>query len=242
MRQYTYSNSRSKKSAKLASPGLKTILLFYVLPYLLINGLIFYFVTVKPKYTVTVGETTDYTTTSMTLNIKSILPTRNLSVSLNGEPLELETVDKKTYQASITLNGTIEVYLESFNGMAVSTYEHVNILDDEPPAIEVTSVEDGILTLSLADSQSGIDFSSLHATDSMGTVVQPLTVDKLNYTCTFPTDPNGMTLYVSDMAGLTTEQPLSITEVMEGAGDGIIVGSEDGIIVGSENSSGSGAQ
>ncbi len=217
MRQYTYSNSRSKKNARLASPGLKTILLFYVLPYLLINGLIFYLVTVKPKYTVTVGETTDYTTTSMTLTIQSILPTKNLSVSLNGEPLELEETGKKSYTAPVTVNGTIEVYLESFNGMAVSTYEHVNILDDEPPAIEVTSVEDGILTLALSDSQSGIDFNSLHAIDSTGNMVQPLSVDKLNYIATFQTDPNGMTLYVSDMSGLTTEQPLSITQVTEGA-------------------------
>lgn len=216
MRQYTYSNSRSKKSARLASPGLKTILLFYVLPYLLINGLIFYLVTVKPKYTVSVGETTDYTTTSMSLTIKSILPTRNLSVSLNGEPLELESTGKKSYTAPITVNGTIEVYLESFNGMAVSTYEHVNILDDDPPTIEVASIEDGILTITLSDSQSGIDFTSLHAINSTGAIVQPLSVDKLNYTATFQTDPAGMTLYVTDMSGLTTEQPLSINEVVEG--------------------------
>lgn len=216
MRQYTYSNSRSKKSARLASPGLKTILLFYVLPYLLINGLIFYLVTVKPKYTVSVGETTDYTTTSMSLTIKSILPTRNLSVSLNGEPLELESTGKKSYTAPITVNGTIEVYLESFNGMAVSTYEHVNILDDDPPTIEVASIEDGILTITLSDSQSGIDFTSLHAIDSTGAIIQPLSVDKLNYTATFQTDPGGMTLYVTDMSGLTTEQPLSINEVVEG--------------------------
>lgn len=216
MRQYTYSNSRSKKNARLTSPGLKTILLFYVLPYLLINGLIFYLVTVKPKYTVTVGETIDYTTTSMTLKIKSILPTRNLAVSLNGEPLEMEETDKKTYTAPITVNGTIEVYLESFNGMGIYTYEHVNILDDDPPAIEVTNVEDGILTIALSDSQSGIDFNSLHAIDSTGNMVQPLSVDKLNYTATFQTDPNGMTLYVSDMSGLTSEQPLSITQVTEG--------------------------
>lgn len=235
MRQYTYSNSRSKKSARLASPGLKTILLFYVLPYLLINGLIFYLVTVKPKYTVSVGETTDYTTTSMSLTIKSILPTRNLSVSLNGEPLELESTGKKSYTAPITVNGTIEVYLESFNGMAVSTYEHVNILDDDPPTIEVASIEDGILTITLSDSQSGIDFTSLHAIDSTGAIIQPLSVDKLNYTATFQTDPGGMTLYVTDMSGLTTEQPLSINEVVEGV-DGENESGGDGLSA-SESSS-----
>lgn len=235
MRQYTYSNSRSKKSARLASPGLKTILLFYVLPYLLINGLIFYLVTVKPKYTVSVGETTDYTTTSMSLTIKSILPTRNLSVSLNGEPLELESTGKKSYTAPITVNGTIEVYLESFNGMAVSTYEHVNILDDDPPTIEVASIEDGILTITLSDSQSGIDFTSLHAINSTGAIVQPLSVDKLNYTATFQTDPGGMTLYVTDMSGLTTEQPLSINEVVEGV-DGENESGGDGLSA-SESSS-----
>lgn len=228
MRQYTYSNSRSKRTAHSTSPGFKTILLVYVLPFLLINGLIFFFVTVKPKYTVTVGETTDYTTTSMTLKIKSILPTRNLSVALNGEPLELEETDKKTYTAPITVNGTIEVYLESFNGMAVITYEHVNILDDEPPIIDDYSVEDGILTITLSDSQSGIDFNSIHAINSAGEIIQPLSMDKLNYTASFPADPNGLTLYVSDISGHTTEQPFSITEKVEGADGETGAGSDAG--------------
>lgn len=222
MNQYTYSSvpsgSRSRRSSRNSpgsGPGFKEILLFYVLPFVVINGLIFFFVTVKPKYTVSVGETTDYTSTSMSLSIKSILPTKNLSVMLNGEPLELEQTGRKDYTAAVTQNGVIEVYLESFNGMAVSTYEHVNILDDDPPTVEAYSIEDGILNITLSDSQSGIDYSSIYAINSEGVTILPQSVDKLNSAVSFASDPNGLTLFVSDMSGHVTEQPFSIMETVE---------------------------
>lgn len=216
MNRYTYTNShansRSKKNTRRSGLETRKLLLFYILPFIIVNGIIFYLATCKPKFTVTAGETTDYSTTSMTFTIKSILPTKNLSITINSEPLELEQTGKKTYTATVTQNGTIEIYLENFNGMAVTAYEHVNILDDEPPQIDTYSIVDGVLTVTLSDSQSGIDFSSIYAVTSTGATVHPLSVDKQTSTVTFTSDPNGLTLYLKDMSGHITEQPFSITE------------------------------
>lgn len=215
MNQQTYNNSRSQKNTRRSGLEAKKLLLFYILPFLVINGMIFYLVTCKPKFSISVGETTDYATTSMTFKIKSFLPTRNLFISINATPLELEKTGRKAYKATITQNGTIEVYLENFNGMAVTAYEHVNILDDEPPSINQYSIEDGILTVTLSDSQSGIDFSNIYAIDSTGDTIQPLTMDKQTSTITFSSDPDGLTLYIKDMAGHVAEQPFSITQIVE---------------------------
>lgn len=212
MNQYTYTNSRSKKNTRKSDLDWKKLLLFYILPFLIVNGSIFYLATCKPKFTVAVDDTKDYKTTDMTFKIDSILPTRNLSITINGEPLDLKKTGRKTYAATITQNGTVEIYLESFNGMAVTKFEHVNSLDDEPPTIDSCTAEDGILTVTMSDSQSGIDFTSIHAVDSKGNTVNPLTVDKQTSTVTFTADPNGLTLYVKDKSGQVTEQPLVINE------------------------------
>lgn len=212
MNQYTYSNSRSKKNTRKSDLEWKKLLLFYILPFLIVNGSIFYLAICKPKFTVAVADTKDYRTADMTFKIDSILPTRNLSIAINGDPLELEQTGKNSYKATITQNGTIEIYLESFNGMAVTKYEHVSSLDDEPPSIDSCTAENGILTVTMSDSQSGIDFSSIYATDSKGNTIKPLTIDKQNSTVTFNADPDGLTLYLKDKSGQVTEQPLIINE------------------------------
>lgn len=211
MSQYTYQNSRTRQRVYSSNSDLMSLLLFYILPFIVINGFIFFLVTAKPKYEVVVGETHDYLTADMNLTIKSIFPTKNLSVSINGEPLELEQLSKKTYKATITQNGTVEVSLEHFNGMVTSTFEHVSVLDDEPPAVSKYSVADGILSITLSDSQSGVDFSSIYAVDSTGVNMAPLSVDKLTSEVTFPIDDEGLTLFASDMAGKQAEQPFTFT-------------------------------
>lgn len=218
MNQYTYQRSRTTQRTRTSGTDWKTLLLFYILPFVVVNGIIFYLVTAKPKYEVTVGETHDYMTTTMTFKIQSFLPTKNLSIAINGEQLELEKTGSKTYTASITQNGTIEISLENFNGMSTVSFEHVNILDDGLPAIASYEIEDGVLTLSLADSQSGVDFSSIHALDSDGVMVLPQSIDKLNGTVSLPMDPDGLTLFVSDMSGNTLEQPLHVNGTDGGDG------------------------
>lgn len=218
MNQYTYQHSRTKQRTRTSGTDWKTLLLFYILPFVVVNGIIFYLVTAKPKYEVTVGETHDYMTTTMTFKIQSFLPTKNLSIAINGEQLELEKTGKKTYTATITQNGTIEISLENFNGMSTVSFEHVNILDDGLPAITSYEIEDGVVTLSLADSQSGIDFSSIHALDSDGVMVLPQSIDKPNGTVSLPMDPDGLTLFVSDMSGNTLEQPLHVNGTDGGDG------------------------
>lgn len=210
MNQYTYQRSRSGQRTKSPDSDFKSLLLFYILPFIVINGIIFFLVTAKPKFEVIIGETHDYISTTMTFTIKSHLPTKNLSISLNATPLELEKTGKKTYTAVITQNGVVDISLENFNGMTASTYEHVNILDDDLPVITDFRIEDGILTVDLTDSQSGIDYSDIHAIDSAGITSKPLNVDKINSRITFNIDEGGLTLFIKDMTGNVLEQPISI--------------------------------
>lgn len=99
-------------------------------------------------------------------------------------------------------NGVIEVYAKGINGMTTVKYEHVNILDDVPPAVgEEYAINDGFLTLTLEDSQSGLDFQSVYAVTASGISLLPSSFDKQTSTFIFPITEDGLIVYASDLAG-----------------------------------------
>ncbi|MEG0689598.1 MAG: hypothetical protein RR466_13030 [Hungatella sp.] len=200
MSQYTYSNSRVKQHTRSSRSDFSSLLLFYILPFIVINGLLFFLVTAKPQCKLTVGETNDYQTTVISFQIQSHLPTKNLSVTLNSEPLELTRSGKNTYTATVSHNGILDVYVENFNGMATTAYEHVNVLDEDPPSVLDYLMEDDILTLNLSDSQSGIDYTSIHAINAQGMNIPPLSVNKATATVTFPMDSDDLTVFAKDLS------------------------------------------
>lgn len=69
------------------------ILLFYVLPFIVFNSILFFCLTTKPKLSVVVEDTNDYLSTNVVLTVKSFFPTKSVSMTLDGEPLELEKAD-----------------------------------------------------------------------------------------------------------------------------------------------------
>lgn len=197
---YTYSKNYGRRPAP-KSPGFLHTLLIYILPFLVFNGIIFYFVTSRPNIDIEMQDTKDYVTAQVSIKITSLLPTRSLKASMDDKEIELTKESGKHYTATINRNGALEVYLENFNGMSTTVFEHINILDDNPPAIINQQTENDILTIQLEDSQSGINYSAIYATTSDGTTVQPLSVDKTAATVTFEMDPNGLNVFACDLSG-----------------------------------------
>lgn len=103
----------------------------------------------RPKYEVSIGQTNDYRSTVVTFSIKSYLPLKEVTITMNAEPLDLVRTGKRTYQATITNNGILDIYMKNFNGMSLSEYEVINILDDGAPELVSYSADEGILTLTV---------------------------------------------------------------------------------------------
>lgn len=225
MRDYAYSTSRRRRhtgrSGHSVSSGQEWlhILLFYVLPFIVVNGLIFFLVTTKPKCELTVGETNDYLSTEVQLSIKSFLPTKDLTVTLDSEPLEMVKGKNGIYTATVTKNGALEISVKSMNGMAASSYEYISVLDDNPPAVSSSAFEDGILTFTLEDSQSGVNYDSIYATDSVGITIYPTSIDKNTATITFPMDADGLTVFISDMSGNQGQITFTPQSVSDGSSE-----------------------
>lgn len=193
------------------------LLLFYILPFVVINLIIFFLVTTKPSYEVTIANTNDYRTTDVTFTITSFMPLRNVTITLDGEPLDLTPVGRKSYQSTVTRNGVLEIHMENFNHMAITGYEVIDVLDNELPDVTSYTLADGQLTLWLSDTQSGIDYESLSAVTGDGREIAPLSIDKNAGTAVFEIDTTGLTVTIKDMSGNEYQPAFSLTEIIEEA-------------------------
>lgn len=196
------SNYRSARYPRRSSgDGFFHVLLFYILPFFVINGIIFYCVTTRPKADLILADTNDYLTTTATLKINSIFPVRSIEISMEGDVLETEKQKGRTYLIPLANNGMLEAKIVNLNGMSTTIFESVNILDDNPPSIEDTSIADGIVTLTVKDSQSGVNFDSIYAVNSAGERLEPVAVDRSTCTLSYEMDASGFHVYAQDKAG-----------------------------------------
>ncbi|WP_349946136.1 hypothetical protein ABFV83_19055 [Lacrimispora sp. BS-2] len=181
--------------------GFLSILLFYVLPFIVVNSLIFFLVTSKPKGEITIGESSDYISTTMELKINSLLPVKGMEVTLDGTPVELTKTGLKTYSTVLTNNGGLEIKLTSFNKMKTILHEQVNVLDDTPPVIKDQVFEDGVLSFRLEDTQSGVDYSSISGCDEDNQDISPLSIDRSTGRVTFELKKDNLTITAKDKIG-----------------------------------------
>ena len=204
-----YNNQSRLNRGKSGSPyrrdsgknGFLSVILFYVLPFLIVNGLIFFLVTAKPKGEILIGESSDYISTAIELKIKSHLPLKDMELTLDGTPVELTKTGSRTYTAVLTSNGSLEARLINFNQMRTVLNEQVNVLDDTPPAVKDNSFKNGILSFRLEDTQSGVDFSSITASDDNDPKISPLSIDRSTGLITFEMDKKNIAVIARDMIG-----------------------------------------
>ena len=234
MEYYQKSAYRSNKKYKQkSSGGLPDLLLFYILPFIVFNSILFYCVASSPKINLEIQDTKDYLSTQASMTIESWFPTKSISFNMDGEELEPVKDKRRTYSVPITRNGVLEVTVVNLNGMSSTVFKHVNVLDDIPPSFENATLEDGILMLRVTDIQSLVNSDAIYAVDSAGIQRAPLSVERIEdtidnttaYSITFEMDLNGLHVYVQDKAG--NEAQKTFTTHKEGNLDVLEVGPEE---------------
>lgn len=191
------------RKSRLSNEFVRT-LLFFVLPYLVINAIIFVIVTATPKVEVNVGNTNNYTSSTAKFTVSCLLPIKEVVATIDSEPVEF-TKQGSTYTAHVTKNGTFCVEASAVNGMHALGYTDVSLLDDMPPAIDETSchIEAGVLTFRISDSQSGVDWSSIYALSENGEKSVPLSIEKESGTVAIQMLEDKMEICFADMVGNT---------------------------------------
>lgn len=215
------------KKSRLSNEFVRT-LLFLVLPYILVNAAVFIIVTASPKVEVSVSDTDNYTSVTAKFTVTSLLPVKELTVTMESEPIEYKK-SGSSYTAELTKNGIFYIEATSVNGMRSVGYADVSVLDDTPPVIDETSchIESGILTFIISDSQAGVNWSNIYGIASNGEKVLPGSIDKEKGRISIPMLTDSMELHFSDMVGNARSASVTATgEQMAVAGPVVEEGSD----------------
>ena len=194
---------RNSKEPEQKKSGFLSILIRYVIPYLIINSIILFFVLATPKLKVNeITETEDPTVRTLLVHVDSILPIKEFTAKLEGKEQNF-TKENQNYIISITGNGNLRISAKSLNGMMQVSNTQVNSFDENPPVIDEDNVVLGVgyVEFVVTDSQSGVDFASIYGIDHDGNNLKPNHIDEQSGKVTFSMKSNGLTVYVSDKAG-----------------------------------------
>ncbi len=195
-----YSDPKPRRAAPRAKKT-GNFFLFYLLPFVLVNLLIFYVATAQPSFTLTIEEPKDFKSAGIRIDIKRRLPLSFFTVKLDDTPVELEQLSRTHYTASLDRNGTLEVSLGYKNGMTRTQYEHISTIDDAPPTILGNELDHTMLTVFFDDTQSGVNFASLYALDADGKRVSPTQYDEKELSATFQALTDILEVHISDHSG-----------------------------------------
>lgn len=182
-------------------PAFLKFIIGFLVPYILINGLVLIFVIASPKITPSDPDTSDYKTANIEVDIDSFLPLKDVSASLEGVPIELIKENGK-YHASVTSNGVLEISARSINGMKQVAHEQINLLDETGPSIDENDVVlgAGYVEFTVVDDQAGVNWDSIYAVDSDGNNLKPTEVNRSTGHVTFSFGASALTVYVTDLA------------------------------------------
>ena len=198
-------------------PG--NVVLFYILPFLLINLLIFFLVTLRPKFKLHIEESSDFRTAEIQVELHPRLPLAAFDVKLDDTPLNLENLGGGHYKATVEKNGTLEVTVRYINGMHRTQYEHIGSVDDQPPLISGDELDGNMLTVSFDDPQSGINYDSIYGMDADEERVLPTDIDENENKAVFQVLTNRLEVHVSDQLGHEAVANFTELDAMGNGGD-----------------------
>ncbi|MCQ2609523.1 MAG: hypothetical protein MJ151_01855 [Lachnospiraceae bacterium] len=181
------------------------IFIGFLIPYVLINGLIFFFIVSKPHINI-ITDTTSTKNDHVRFNVQSILPIIKLSVTKDEKPIEY-IKDGNDYIIPITSNGGIKIEATSINRATTPTFIEVNTIDDVSPVINIEDATFalGTLTITVTDNDSGINYDEAYGTTN-GKTIKPIFIDKSTGTLKFKVDKGlSITIHIEDNIGNTTE-------------------------------------
>ena len=208
---------RNPNPGEEKKPG--NVVLFYIIPFLLINLLIFFLVTLRAKFKLHIEESSDFRTAEIQVEMHPRLPLAAFEVKLDDTPLNLENLGGGHYKASVDKNGTLEVTVRYINGMHRTQYEHIGSVDDQPPLISGDELDGNMLTVSFDDPQSGINYDSIYAMDADEERVLPSSIDESENKAVFQVLTSRLEVHISDQLGHEAVANFTELDAMGNGGD-----------------------
>lgn len=128
------------------------------------------------------------------IDIHGILPVRNVSATLDGEPLSVSKNSGKNYVATLDNNGELVITAVSINGQIRSRNYTVEFLDTERPVFIGSKYSESSIEITVEDTFSGINYNGIEG-------LKVISVDEEEGTITFQKPNKATAVKVPDNAG-----------------------------------------
>ena len=204
------------KNTKYKMPISEIILRFFfgfLIPFLAINGLIFFIYVQCPTIKVVDTDSNEYEENKINFYVDCRIPLKDVSVTYDNKVLSYTKTNNK-YSIDISDNGVYTIKATAING-AVSNYSvPVETKDSIPPKIDLdtAAITGNILMINVSDNESNINYDNLYATVDDGTKITPKVVDRELGSVQFQIDSgNKVVVHVEDEHGNYSETSFTIS-------------------------------
>ncbi len=196
------SYSRYRKERFSFQKGLLVIilLLFCLLPFLFLS----------PDIRMEADTALPSYLPSYRISVDSLLPIRSVYAEVDGQRLLVTAAENHSYTVEPRTNGTLSVTVTLVNNQYRTVTTEISSIDVTAPTCTSYIQENGVVTLTLDDADSGVDYTGITALDADGSAVFPLSVNEADRTAIFSAPSETLDVYVPDRAGNTLHLRLTV--------------------------------
>ena len=179
----------------------------FLIPYVLINGIIFFLFIQTPKIQVIDQDSKDYEENKIKFSIDCLLPITDVKTYFQESEIAYSKLGS-TYVIDAENNGTYQIKVMALNRAPGNSIIEIETKDSNPPTIDLDSaiITGNTLIISVHDAQSEINYDNLYATLENGTKLVPTYIDKSSGTVQFQiTEGKKIVVHVEDTFGNHSE-------------------------------------
>ncbi len=202
--------SKSRFAVKKKMSILEIIIRFlfcFLLPYVVINGIIFYLYIQVPTITLIDSDSPEYEDSKIKFTVSCLLPISDVKTYYEDKEIAYTKLGD-TYIVEANENGSYQINAVALNKASTQVTATIETKDVISPTIDIDNaiITGNILVFSVFDAHSEINYDKLYATLEDGTTITPTYVDEASGNVQFQIElGKKITIHVEDIEGNATE-------------------------------------
>lgn len=208
------SNKRLKYKRKMSVAEIILRFFFgFLIPFVLINGTIFFLFIQTPKIQVVEQDSKDYEENKIKFSVNCLLPVTDVKTYYQESEVAYSKLGN-AYIVNADNNGAYKINVTALNNSTANSIIEIDTQDSVPPTIDLDSavITGNTLIISVRDNQSGINYDNLYATLENGTRLNPTYIDKSSGTVQFQiTEGKKVVVHVEDDFGNHSDTSFTIS-------------------------------
>ena len=186
----------------------------FLIPYVLINGIIFFLYIQVPSINIVQPDSKEYEADKVKFSVECFLPITNVKTYFNDTEIAYKKLGDY-YIIDASDNGLYKIDVVALNNATDSATGAVETKDAVAPSIDFDNaiITGNVLIFSVYDDQAQINYDNIYATLENGERIYPTYMDKSSGNIQFKIESGEkLVVHVEDIDGNSSEASFSIGE------------------------------